>query len=381
MKISTSLVSILALAFSAASAEDCSISEEQLEFTFFLDEDSLTENGWSLACDGYDASWYVPIGSLQSTDPQAMGYVNHDVEPSFVKEQVCIPKDVTCHFTLEDSHGDGLLFPGYYYLTFGAQTIAVSEDEEEFFEKTFCFGPNCPIPSQEVADETCDQVHLFAKSDETPQQNTISIECNNQIVFVHSFSVPAETVEFDECIPTSKCCTLTVVDSAGDGMDIPQGGQIFAEWANEVILRYDDASNAFEFTNVEYNFGLGCANVDANPPQVEEEEPVQEQPPAFQETKEDLDNEIFSPDPSDEVLSTGTKNMANTLSSSSESLSGAEIAFIVFGGLSLIGLVVFLIVRCTSTSSSNLNSNVSMIGKEIDVQSQATDESDVTSLP
>jgi hypothetical protein len=358
MKIPSFIIALLAVAHSAR-AEDCDAGEEKLEFTLYLDEDSLTENGWSLACQNMGTVWTMPIGSLQSTDPTADGYVRLDVDAPSVTEQVCISADVTCDFTLEDAYGDGLLYPGYFYLMYGGETIAVSEPEEEFFEKSYCLGPNCVQEPQDTT-EACDDVYVYARADANPEQNSIAIACDDEMVFEHTFTAPQETIEFDECIPRAKCCTMTIMDSAKDGLDILEGASIYAEWANNVILRYDDISNAFEFDSVSYDFGLGCQEVDPNPTDVPAEAQETDVPTQPQEETED-----------NQPIVDALADTNNMMSKEPRGLSCAIIAVVVIGTLLLVGLLVFVALRCISRSQDD--GSVAMTGKDGEVHSQCTD--------
>jgi hypothetical protein len=343
MKIPTTVVSLLAMAYSAT-ANDCSEGEVKLEFTLYLDEDSHNENGWSLACEDVGTVWTIPVGSIQFTDPTATGYVHRDSDPAYVKDQVCLSVDSTCHFTLEDTYGDGLVFPGYFFLTYGPKTIAVSEMEEEFFEKGYCVGPNCMLLPEETTQD-CDYVYVFAQADLSPEQNTINIECNQEIVFQKTFSVPEETAEFDECIPTTMCCTLTITDSAGDGLNVVEGAQLHAEWASTVLVKYDTSDNAFEFQTASFDFGLGCGVP----------EPEAGQPDDTPSGSVDQSNDKLSKD--------GPR---------------AGIAFAIIGAILLLCLIVFVVfVRRNSRTGhdgrSSTRNGKDADGKDLEVRSEATD--------
>ena len=241
----------------ALATPECNIGEKLLDFTFFLDEDSYMENGWTMACNGEEAIfWNVPIGTLQWSDPNAHGYTHPDAEIPFVKEQACISKEATCHFNLQDFSGDGLEFPGYYYLALDDEIIAVSDEWEEFEEKQYCFGPNCP--KQQQVQEDCDTLHFFFQTDDAPEENSVAIECGgDSIVSRSEFRAPHEAVHAEKCIPLDLCCTLTIKDSAGNGMDPLKGGNAFLEWSDEVIFQYVD-SNVFDFDTLHIQFGRTC---------------------------------------------------------------------------------------------------------------------------
>lgn len=241
----------------------CSADEKQVDFTFFLDEDSYLENGWSLTCDNEGTVWNVPAGMLQWSDPNALGFTNPKAEIPYVKEHVCLPRYSTCHFTLQDSGGDGLLFPGYYYLALDDVIVGVSSEWEEFEEKSFCFGPNCPSEQNDVQVD-CDFLHFFFQTDDSPEESSIEIECGGQAVVTRSeFRAPYEAVQVEECIPFNRCCTLTVKDTAGNGLDTLKGGHAFLEWANQIIFQYD-SSNAFDFDTYSVEFGRSCSATKVN---------------------------------------------------------------------------------------------------------------------
>ena len=363
------LVAAVTLAHSSTTstvmAEECTTGEQKLEFMLFLDEDSLTENGWSLTCETVGTIWTIPIGSLQST---AAAYVRHDTDIPYVNQQVCLADTDTCDFTLQDAFGDGLLFPGYFYLSLGAKTIALSDPEEEFLEKSYCLGPKCAAPEPEtVAAEECDSLYLLAKADANPEQNTISIQCDGEILFQHSFTEPEETIELDQCIPTSssKCCTLSVTDSAGDGLNILDGAQIFAEWANNIVLEYDDAQNAFEFESVKYEFGLSC------PDQVDGE--ATQEPTEVQDSTTDKEPQVDTT--VDKTSSKVSKEGGG------DKPSGAVIACAVVGTLLLIVLLVVVVVHCIiSRSRGGQESNTSMAGKDTEIRSQGTEDIDMDTM-
>jgi hypothetical protein len=345
-------------------ADDCNVGEQLLEFTFFLDEDSTTENGWTLACEEEGTIWNVPIGTLQSSNTNAMGFVHQDSEMPFVTEQACLPEDFTCHFTLEDLHGDGLLFPGYYYLTFGATTVAVSEKGEEFFEKSYCFGPNCSIPAQEVA-EQCDSVFLFFQADDSPEESSVEIECNGSTLFSKSdFMTPFEAVEFEYCLPIDQCCTLTVSDFASNGLSSSlQGGHAFVEWANQVIFSYGD-SNAYRFDSVSLNFGLACPNVDPNPPEASSQ--VEDDTEQQQEEEEEQDpsapNDL--PEDTNGINQDMVKDQPDGMSST------MKLGLALFASLVVVGLSMLTIARYCYTHPTGVAVETSTtIGKDVEALS------------
>ena len=358
------LVAAVTLAHSTVRALDCKTGEAKLDFMLYLDEDSLTENGWSLTCESVGTIWTVPIGTLQSSDPTAAGYVHLDMDVPYVNQQVCLSDTDTCDFTLVDSHGDGLLFPGYFYLFLGSTTIALSEPEEEFLEKSYCLGTKC-TQEQEIIVEDCDSVYLLARADENFEQNTISIQCDGETLFERSFTEPEETIELDQCVPTSssKCCTLSITDSAGDGLNVLDGAQIYAEWASNVVLKYDDPQNAFEFDNVKYNFGLDCPEVDVTP------------------TEDPIQSEDQSTDEEPQVDSVN-KTSSKMSKQDRDGPSGAIIACAVVGSLLLIGLLVLVVIHCATVRSRDDQNNASISGngKDMEIRSQGTEEIDVETM-
>lgn len=315
--------------------EDCNPGEKQLEFTFFLDEDSLTENGWTLECDGEGLIWNVPVGTLQA---------NTAVENPFVKEQVCLPENFTCHFTLEDLYGDGLLFPGYYYLTFGAETIAVSEDEEEFFEKSYCLGPNCPVhPFEETED--CDNIYIFFQADESPEESSISIECGGETIYSKSdFMTAQETIEVEKCVPLDTCCILTIKDSASNGLQPSQGGSIFVEWANQVVFEYDD-TDPFEFDVISTNFGMTCPALDYGGDEQDEEAEMNEEP--------DADETVAAQEDEESESTTGDNIEQEIMDAPPSMPSAATIAISVLASLLGLGLVAWVVHRFNSSKASS----------------------------
>jgi len=288
-------------------APDCPGGMEKLEFVLFLDEDSLTENGWSLECNddivGEDNTnddfvggtiWNVPVGSLQGSSTSMIHSEVHNAKIPSIMNRVCLPEQATCHFTIEDKYGDGLLSPGYFYLTFGSKMIATSEMEEEFLEKSYCFGPNCgdQVPEEQQLqddglDTDCDQIYIEVHTDANPRQNTISLQCNGESIFRQEFSQEQPSAVIDRCVSTiltSTCCTLSITDSAGDGLDVLEGGRIYAEWATSVIINYNDASNAFKFDVAEFDFGMDCPVPATESPNAEPEIATAEPEPSEEET-------------------------------------------------------------------------------------------------
>ncbi len=338
-----------------AAAEDCNVGEEQLEFTFFLDEDSLTENGWTLACDDVGTIWNVPMGTLE-----ASGSVQFSDTP-FVKDQVCVSKNSTCHFTMEDLYGDGLLFPGYFFLTYGATTIVVSEEEEEFFEKASCIGPSCPISAQEVV-EDCDDLYLFFQANSFPQESSVQIECDGEIKFAKSdFMISQEVTEFETCLTYGTCCNLMVYDSAFDGL---QGGQVFLEWANQVIFSYDD-SDSYEFGTISRSFGSGCSeSIPDTTAQNIDGEPEENVDTPIVSTRSEGDE----PSLLDETVDT-IQEESSSMQKDPTMSTGVIVAMVVAGSLIVIGVIV---LAC-SCPSSKAKSN----GKDLEVRSIGSRETDL----
>ena len=236
-------------------ANDCYPGEQEVDFTLFLDEDSDKEQGWNMQCDG-QTIWEVPVGILQETNMH-----RERMHRNWVRDTACIPETATCDFTLEDSYGDGMYNPGYFYLRYGTTTIA-TYDNEPFHEKSFCFGPDCPDLPQELA-ETCDLVYFFLKYDSHPEDNSFKVECDTAGVILEGSGLDDAAfneTEFQTCIEPFSCCTLTITDSESDGMTSTDGefyGSAYVEWANQRIFAYD-GSSGYEFGNVSIDFGLGC---------------------------------------------------------------------------------------------------------------------------
>ena len=333
--VSKSCLLIAAAAISSwllpsAKASDCNVGENQLEFTLFLDEDSVTENGWSLTCDGEGTVWNVAVGTIQSVFPDVI--VDPDINPSpFVTEKVCLPEDTTCTFTLEDTHGDGLLSPGYYYLTLGPTTIAVSEEGEEFKEKSYCFGPSCQIVAREVA-ENCDYVYLHFQADDHPEESSVEITCNGSTIFSKSdFTTPGEAIEFEQCVPPDQCCALTIHDSESkNGLNSLEGGHVLLEWANQVILRYD-ATNDYEFETLSRNFGSTCPEVD----------------PLDDKSEDQGDSTEENQDPNSSLeqdMAKERKGMSSTI----------KIGLVFFSVLVILGLLALLMARFVYTPTHRI---------------------------
>ena len=254
---SLSLLLVIGASWGAPTSGGCTAGQELLEFTFFLDSDSLTENGWTLTCDS-KSIWKVPMGTLRTDGVNTFYSIHTDSTKPYVKEQTCISTNETCHFTFQDLYGDGLQSPGSYSLVYGAKTIGVSRTGKEFYENTYCFGANCPVQPQEIP-EPCSNVSLYFRTDYSPQQSSVSIECDGVSIFSKSdFRTPMEVAEFKDCIPNSNCCVLTIEDSGFNGINPSQGGNIFVEWDGEIVFQYDD-SNAFKFHKFQRPFGMGCA--------------------------------------------------------------------------------------------------------------------------
>jgi hypothetical protein len=243
---------LLVLAPYLSLAEDCSAGEQSAVFTLFLDEDSETEQGWSMQCD-QDTIWQVPTGILQeTTGRRGNGH--------YIRDTACIAETATCDFTIEDSYGDGLYSPGNYVLKYGAETIAVY-DHTPFEERSYCFGPDCLFQPQESA-QACDATYFHLKLDAFPQDTSYTVECDNGgVIWTGSnFSVPFDIFEDDVCIEPNSCCRLTMHDTESDGLTGTSDGDygsVYLEWANQRIFAYD-GSNGYEFGSVMVDFGLGC---------------------------------------------------------------------------------------------------------------------------
>jgi hypothetical protein len=253
--VATLLLLLSSLLPEATHAEDCpQPGEQEAVLTVFLDEDSEKENGWSMQCDGATI-WDVSIGSLEAT----AGIRMRKHRP-FVVDTACIPETATCTFTIEDTYGDGLLYPGYYTLTYGATSVAIY-DRKPFHENSMCFGPECPVLPDEIAQDS-DDLYFYLKLDENPEETEYSIECGagNTILEGKGFTQADAFREIEEEIKVEPfaCCTLTIRDSGNDGLKEQgdfNGNVVYLDWATHEVISY---KRDVEFGTLSIKFGLGC---------------------------------------------------------------------------------------------------------------------------
>jgi hypothetical protein len=245
-------------------AEDCFAGEEEVEFTLFFDEDSTKEQGWTLQC-GDDVLWNVAAGDLAA---QAVKRSPLRKSRPYVRNTACVAADTmsTCVFTIEDTYGDGMLWPGYYVLKWGATTVAVY-DRKPFKEKSYCFGGvDCATqPLLEVAQDY-DDVYFYLKLDANPQETSYQVVCDGGEELLEGGEFDAsqayEEIEVSTVIEPFACCTLTIKDGGSDGLNSPEPGfendfSIYLDWAGHQVLAYD-AQAGFEFGSLSIDFGLGC---------------------------------------------------------------------------------------------------------------------------
>jgi hypothetical protein len=253
--------SLLFLLPSSSLAEDCLVGEEEVEFTLFLDEDSLKEQGWTLQC-GSDVLWNVAAGDLAE---QAVHMPLRRSRP-FVRDTACIAANTpTCDFTIEDSYGDGLLYPGYYVLKWGATTVAVY-DRKPFHENSYCFGVDCDTGLPLEVAQDYDDVYFYLKLDAKPEETSYQIVCDGGQVLLEGGSFVTsqayEEIEMNAVIEPYACCTFTITDGGNDGLSSPEQGfendfSIYLDWASHRVLGYSTQTGS-EFGSLSMEFGLGC---------------------------------------------------------------------------------------------------------------------------
>jgi hypothetical protein len=256
------LASSLLLLLPSSLAEDCFAGEEEVEFTLFLDEDSTKEQGWTLQCGNDVPLWNVAVGDMAAKAAVGRGSLRNS---HYVRNTACVAASTsTCVFTIEDSYGDGLLWPGYYVLQWGATTVAVY-DRQPFEEQSYCFGVDCETQPVEVAQEY-DDVYFYLKLDANPQETSYQVVCDGGEELLEGGSFDAsqayEEIEVSTIVEPFACCTLTITDSGNDGLNSPEPGfendySIYLDWASHQVLAYT-AQTGFEFSTLSINFGLGC---------------------------------------------------------------------------------------------------------------------------
>lgn len=250
-----------ALSLHCIHAEDCAIGEEEAVFTIVPDHDTREETGWVMQC-GSSVVWNVPMGYLVEITEEDF---------PFIQETACISTNATCVFTIEDDYGDGLVEgSGYYLLTYGATTIAVynGQDGEEFFEKSVCFGPDCPDldinPPFEIGHDY-DDIYFYIRLDEHPEQTSYSIECTGGNVIVEGGgfgpSDANQDIEVETIVEPYDCCTLAIRDAGLDGLTdqlstFQNDYVVYLDWAGNQVVTIDQNDRRFGYLSVE--FGNGC---------------------------------------------------------------------------------------------------------------------------
>lgn len=348
MKSSLLLISLLVVVSPSLSnaAEDCNAGEELLDFFMHLDEDSVSENGWYLRCEGEGLIWDVPVGTMQTTDPNGPGYYMPPAtsnENGMVHAQVCLPEDFTCNFTLVDSWGDGLLYPGYYSLTFGATTIAVTTADTAFSEQTHCFGPHCnpdataSLPIELV--EECDNIYANIRTDLNAEQLSFNVTCDGTTVLHKSdFSTPFEEYIGEKCVSVGACCIATVTDTGNDGLIVGDAsgeeelGFVYLEWASEKVLWYT-GQEGLKFGTLRVAFGTNCPT--------EEEIPSDNGSSPTEPNVEDTEGEGIE---SDDYFGTEVPEAANGSKATVDETQGLSIGPLVAliatsGFLAIVGIV------------------------------------------
>jgi hypothetical protein len=249
------LLLLASLLPAATYAEDCAQpGEQEAIFTLFLDEDSDKENGWKMQCDDV-VVWNVPTGSVLET----AGF-RTKMHRSFIRDTACIPVTSTCTFTIEDARGDGLQYPGYYTLTYGATTISVY-NRKPFHENSVCFGPKCTVLADEVAQDY-DDLYFYLKLDANPEETEYSIVCGVNTILEGKGYVSADAylvIEEEAKVEPFACCTLTISDAGNDGLKEQEeefnGNAVYLDWATHEVISY---GSDVEFGTLSIDFGLGC---------------------------------------------------------------------------------------------------------------------------
>jgi len=177
---------------------------------------------------------------------------------------------------LVDTSGDGLVGDyGYYFLTYGATTIAASSEEEtsEFSERRYCFGVGCDEPPLEVDDfiEDEDGEEEGCTSEEEEAAFTIVLDahadetgwkllCDDAIVWnapVGSLSDPEGSfITQTACVAKASTCEFTLIDTAGDGLVGDNGWYVLTYSATTIAVSSEEEST--DFTERSYCFGVEC---------------------------------------------------------------------------------------------------------------------------
>lgn len=253
-------------------------NEEMLEFRFFTDAHSWSDNGWTLVCTDISTGieetiWNVPVGSI-----------SYEESTKMVRFSDCIPSTFMCTFTLEDFGADGLYIEGenglagWYSLIYGSTTIDTYDGEELFTQKTYCIGSGCDQLPQEIASPSsdgCQHATMAMQLDNFPNDTTYSLVCgdNNDVMWSGAnFTTPGQQINEDICISNAVCCTFTVTDTNTLGMTDPyvdetgqeRYGSVYLEWNEEGVVEYDGVTGE-EFDVLTVQFGYGCAGTTQGP--------------------------------------------------------------------------------------------------------------------
>ena len=263
-------------------------------FTLFLDEDSDTEQGWSMQCDD-QLIWDKHVGHLVEFED------NLDGPGPYVRDEACVPETATCHFTIVDSFGDGLYSPGFFSLTYEATTVAVYDETHPFEELSYCFGPGCSdanlFPPPREIDDDCDSMYMYLQLDGTVQEEmTYTVKCDEDVIWHGLYDQtnlpPRNGLEQETCIGRNSCCSFTISDS---GIE-EYGGAVYLEWAYKTIIDYRGGQSGFE----QYKeFGLGCP---ATPEENEEDDAAEGSPVTFPENGDETTTAGTPESPSPEIL-------------------------------------------------------------------------------
>lgn len=236
---------------------ECDDTEKQLTFRILLD-DHPEQTAWNLICDTNDIVWQVDADWDKEDDAN-----------TWVTNTACIGAEQQCIFTLLDTAGDGLGENGWYALVYGAQTIATSPNGQAkpFLEQTFCVGMDCPEPEDAMDDtetlepdgECSDDQDLVTwriRLDDHPRQTGWTLVCDGQMewnVPPRSLSEPHSWVVQTLCVASDvSLCTLTLTDTAGDGLD-EQGWYSLTVGATTI-----DYGQNHPFSELSLCFGQEC---------------------------------------------------------------------------------------------------------------------------
>lgn len=199
---------------------------------------------------GSETSWELRRNS-DGASIQESGYGN---EQSYV-EEVCLTTSECYTFTLYDSEDDGLCCAfgrGSYSLTYGGEVIKSGGSFSSVEETTIgtCISGTCGqglVP-----------LDLFIRTDSYAFETSLQIvDQDGRLLKVASGLESNTEYSFVECVLPEGCYTLTVFDSAGDGLS----GGIF-RMDGVFIVSFDgvEQSRATSFGSaVDVVMGKGCA--------------------------------------------------------------------------------------------------------------------------